>query len=890
MEHKNMSIENLFEELQSSRNGLTEDEANSRFDEHGPNELKERKKVTPLKILLRQFANFIVWVLVAAAIISMVIGEIINFWAILAIILFVVILGFIQEYKAEKAMESLKKMVRPTSKLMRDGKIDEIPTRNIVPGDVLVLESGDRIPADGKIFSSASLKADEAALTGESTSVEKQAEDMVFAGTEIVHGKCKALVTKTGMDTKLGDIAGMIQEEEEKTPLQRNISSLAKNLALLALFASVLTVILGFFSEAPMAEMLIIALALAVASVPEGLPLTLTITLAMGMRRMAERKAIVRKMLGVETLGSTTIICSDKTGTLTKNEMTVERIITNDRSVNVSGAGYDVTGDFSVEDEQIQVQGNKRLETILKAAILCNNATLNKQKDETQLLGDPTELSLLIAGAKADLWKSELEEEYERIDEITFTSDRKMMTTVHQKNDKKIAFSKGAPEVILDKCKHIYKNGKVYELDEDGRSSILDKNHDLARSAYRVLGLASKNLSQSSDVEEEMTFLGLVAMIDPPREEVKEAIATCKKAGIKVAMITGDNQETAKAIGKKIGLFDEDKESINTDDEKLRKVVEDRAITGSELENLSDSELDFLVEKINIYARIKPEQKLRIVKALKNKNNVVAMTGDGVNDAPALKQADIGVAMGIKGTDVAKQSSTMILQDDNFATIVEAVKHGRTIYENIEKFTVYLISRNFTEVILILLGIILLGFEFLPLLALQILFINMFDEIMPSIGLGLDPVREEVMDRGPRDPRETIMKPRNLTLIISVALVNSLAAFLVFLYSNPVENIEFARTMTFATISSMIFFTPFGFRSLEKSVFRLGFLDNKLLVLGVSVTFALTLIAIYIPFINTVFELTPLGLTDWIIPMGVAFGLLLIIEGLKKMVNMVVRE
>ncbi len=637
---------------------------------------------------------------------------------------------------------------------------------------------------------------------------------------------------------------------------------------------------------APLGSMLIIALALAVASVPVGLPFTLTLTLAYGMHKMARQNALIRKMLGVETLGSTTVICTDKTGTLTKNEMTVEKVYVDETFFDITGVGYEPKGDFSVDGAKIDVTKHENLSMLLKAATLCNNAGFEEKQEKWKLIGDPTEISLIVAAAKADMWQDDLENDYRMIEEILFTSERKLMSTVHEKRGEmcKTVFSKGAPEFLLKKCSFIRKRDGVEELTRDEVARILETNHDLASSAYRVLGVAHKEMNEPltpENIEKDLVFLGLVAIIDPAREEAKEAIVTCKKAGIKVVMITGDNDATAKAIAENIGLFDEVGDFGDLTDEKLRRVVADGVITGSELGSLDEEEFESVVEGISIYARMMPQQKVRIVKALQKKGHIVAMTGDGVNDAPALKKADIGIAMGIKGTDVAKESSTMVLQDDNFATIVDAVKQGRAIYANIEKFTCYLVSRNFTEVILIMMGIILLGFDFLPLLALQILFINMFDEVMPAIGLGLDPAREGIMLKRPRDPYEKILKRRNLILIVSMAFVMGMAAFMVFVLDDPANEIEKARTLTFATIVSMILFIPFAFRSLDDSIFKIGFFTNKLLVGGVFGTFLLTLGVMYIPFFQSIFELTPLSVTDWLIPLSVAFAAMVFAEVIK---------
>ncbi len=893
MDFKDADLEDVLENLETSLKGLSIEEVTRRLETCGHNELTGKAKVTPLKVFIDQFSNFIVWLLIAAALISVYMDEKVNFWVIISIVLFVVILGFFQEYRAEMSMEALEKLSRPHARVLRDGDVMDVPTKDIVTGDVLLLETGDSVPADAYIFDIPGLKVDESALTGESVPVEKADHELIYAGTKIVNGKCMAFVTAVGMQTRLGSIAGLIQDEDVLTPLQKKITSLSKTLAFIALLAASIAFVLGMLSGAPLEEMLLITLALAVAAVPVGLPLTLTITLAHGMRYMAKHNAIVRKMLGVETLGSTTVICTDKTGTLTKNEMTIEKIFTDGQLFDVSGSGYGPRGKISLSsatsEEDLDIASNSALSLLLKAGCLCNNASLVQYQGSWKSVGDPTEVSLVVAAAKAGIWQDELYPEYEKIHEIMFTSERKLMTTIHQKDGKRIVYSKGAPEVILQKCSHIERSAGISDIDKDQTLKILDQNMEFARSAYRVLGLAYREVSDGFPVEEvesEMIFLGLVAIIDPEREEAKQSIGLCKQAGIKVVMITGDNEDTAKAIGKKLGISARYRGTSEGMDGKLEEIIEDGAITGEEMQSLSDEEFDSVVEGISIYARVMPEQKLRIVKALQKKGHVVAMTGDGVNDAPALKKADIGISMGLKGTDVARESSLMVLQDDNFKTIVEAVKSGRSIYENIEKFTCYLISRNFTEIILIMLGVTLLGFEFIPLLALQILFINMFDEVMPSIGLSLDPMREEVMDNRPRDPDEKILNQKNLLLVISVALVMGMTCFLVFLLSDPVVYIEKARTMTFATVVSMILFVPFAFRSLERSVLTTGILNNRVMLWGVFVSFLITLSVMYIPFLSDLFELVPLGVSDWFLPVIAAFSTFIFVEFIKKALNL----
>ncbi|MBN2111125.1 MAG: HAD-IC family P-type ATPase [Methanosarcinaceae archaeon] len=883
-------IEEVFASTGSSEEGLNEAQVNERLERYGMNLLKETKRNTARDVLVRQFRNFIIWVLIAAALLSLLVSEVINFWVIMAITSIVIVLGFFQEYRAEKAMESLQSIVQPETTVIRDGKPRKIKTRDVVPGDVLALESGDKVPADAVVFESTALRLDESSLTGESNPVGKTRSSGIFAGTQVVHGKCRAVVVNTGMDTRLGQIAGLIQVEEEETPLQKKIAALSRSLAILALVASLFTFGLGLFQGAPPEEMLLIAIALAVGAVPEGLPLTMTLTLGFGMRRMAQHNAIIRKMLAVETLGSTDVICTDKTGTLTRNEMTVEKILVNENLIELTGSGYIPEGGFLENGQRTDPGTDATALKLLKAIALCNNSSLQKKGDKWEVLGDPTEIALTVAAAKADLWKDDLEDVYPRIKEVVFTSERKLMTTVHENEGDTVSFTKGAPENVLEGCDTIELNGEMVPLDDRMRSNIMEKNLQFASAAYRVLGVAYQDdpdTSSEAAIEDHMTFLGLVTMIDPPREEVKEAMGSALSAGIRVVMITGDNQETAKAIGGNIGLFEYRQQCglpegvMFRDEAKILRIVEDCAVTGEELDELDDEEFEELAEHINIYARTMPEQKLRIVKALQKKGHIVAMTGDGVNDAPALKKADIGIAMGIKGTDVAKESSVMVLQDDNFATIVEAVRRGRAIYQNIEKFTTYLISRNFTEVILILMGITLLGFELVPLLALQILFINMFSEIMPSIGLGLEAPEDGIMDKDPRDPGERILNRRNLVLIISNALVMATAALLVFVYNDPAGNIQLARTLTFATVVSMILFVPSAFRSLDRSIFSMGFFSNRLMVAGVTFSFLLTLSAMYIPFLSRIFELVPLDLQQWLLPLGVAFSAMLIIEVLK---------
>ncbi len=866
----------------SAKAGLSEREAKLRLNQFGKNEIDGYERTTPFRILLRQLTNFILLVLFCGALISFLLAEMVSFWTILGIIAFVIILGFVQEYKAERAMEALRKLVRPTTKVLRGGILQNLSTNLLVPGDILVLEAGDKIPADALIKEAQEVQVDEAAFTGESFSAHKKIGQIILAGTEVLTGRCQAEVVATGMQTKLGQIANLVHKKEEKTPLQLQIRTLAKTLAIVAFGASFLVLILGLVRDAALGQMLFIALALLVAAVPEGLPLTLTLTLAYGMRTLAQEKVLVRKMLGAETLGSTTVICTDKTGTLTKNEMTVEKVFLPGLEIEVTGSGYEPKGSFLLSGKNFF---SPHLKLISQAAALCNNAQLRKESGKWCGVGDPTETALLVMAAKAGLSKDNLEKSFSRRQEILFTAERKIMSTLHKKEGKYWVFSKGALERILNRCNYLASEKGIKRITSKDKAEILSVHQKFASEALRVLAIAYKSSAvMPNNLEGDLIFLGLVGMNDPPREGVKASVELCQRAGISVVMITGDHKETAIAIAKKVGIFKENGPG-HIKDKKLRAIIADHAITGEELDQLSEREFIAVIEDIFIYARIRPEQKLRIVETFKKKGHVVAMTGDGVNDAPALKTAHIGVAMGIKGTDVAKEASTIILQDDHFSTIVDAVRIGRGIRENTEKFTLYLISRNFTEVTLIILALILLGPRFLPLIALQIIFINTFGEVMPAMSLGLDAAREELMFRKPLPPKQRILSKKNWILSLSSALLMAGIAFFVFWLYGPEEQIEKARSMTFITIIGMILFVPFAFRSLKESVLKTGFLSNKLLLLGVVSTFLLTLTAMYLPLFQDIFGLVPLRVVDWLVGIGGAMLALLGIELVKWKVS-----
>ncbi len=845
--------------------GLTQDRAEKKLEEHGKNELEEKDPVTKWKVFKRQFSNVLIWILIAAAGISWIANEMLEFYFINAIIGIIATMGFVQEWKAEQAMEQLQEMTEPQIDVIRDGEVKEVLSKNIVPGDILKLEMGDKIPADAEILENTDLRVDEAILTGESKPVSKQTEDEVYSGTTVVHGRATVKVTATGMDTELGKIADEIQQEDEESPLQKKVDRLGKKLGVFALFSTGLIFALGLNEGAHFTEIIIVTLALAVASIPEGLPLALTLTLSVGMKDMAKNNAIVKKMLAVEGLGSTTTICTDKTGTLTKNEMTVKKLFVDDKELDVTGSGYIPEGEIIDAGKEVEI--NETLEKALKTGLLCNNATLSNEEGHS-INGEPTEGALVVLGAKAGLDKEELDEQYEREKEILFTSERKMMTTVHDVEGSKDAFVKGAPEVVLEKCSSIVVDGEEVKLTEDKREEILQKNQEFAGDALRVLGLAYRTDVEEplteKNVEQDLTFLGLAGMIDPARDEVKQALEECEQAGINVKMVTGDNPTTAKAIAMDIGLTDTPK-----------------VLTGPEIEEMTEEELEEKVPEVDIYARTKPDHKLHIVNALKEDGEIVAMTGDGVNDAPAIKKADVGIGMGIKGTDVTKESSDMILQDDNFETIVSAVGDGRRIYDNIEKFTTYLVSRNFTEIILIALGIALLGFEYLPLLAIQILFLNVIGEEFPAISLGLDPGSDNIMDRPPRNPDVGILHKRNLFFMISMALVMGGTTFVVFMLSNPLEQIDLARTTAFITIMMMII-TANHYRSLDDSIFEIGMFRNRWLV-GALVALVPVILAItYFEPVAGIFDHQPIPLELWPLLVAAAVVPPICLEALKK--------
>jgi Ca2+-transporting ATPase len=750
MEWHSSSIDNVLKELKTQKEGLTKEEAAFRLQKYGLNEIKEKDGVSKLKIFLSQFRSPLVWILLAALIISLIAKESTDAIVIGVVLLINSVLGFGQEYKAEKAIASLKKMEAEKAEVIRNNEKRMIDAKELVPGDIIVIDEGDKIPADCRILEEYDLATIEAPLTGESRTVEKDAAavkessivaerfSMLYKGTMAVRGRSIAVVCETGMGTQFGKIAGMLQDvEQKKIPLNTQLEKLGKWIGIGVLFLCAIVFVATYLRNGNLWETALFSIALAVAAVPEGLPAIATISFALGVQKMAKKHALIRKLPSVETLGSTTVICTDKTGTLTMNEMTVRKIYCSKEIIDVEGAGYSPEGNFSSKPAGI--------EFLLKAGMLCNNAALQGQS----AIGDPTEASLIVSAMKFGLKREDIEKEMPRINEIPFSSERKMMTTLHKHEKSTIAFSKGSPDTILQKCTKIFYNGRIRPITRIEKNEIMKANESFAKEALRVLAFAFKPVTQKETCEKEMIFLGLQGMIDPPRKEAKDSLLKCEEAGIRVIMITGDQLLTAEAIAKEIGITG-------------------KAVSGEELEKMNEKELLSAVKEVNIYARVSPEHKLRIINSLKRAGNVVAMTGDGINDAPALKQADIGIAVG-SGTDVAKEASDMILVDDNFATIVGAVEEGRAIYDNIRKFSAFLLSCNLAEVLIVFVAV-MLGMP-LPFIAIQILWINLVTDSFPALAMGVDSAGKDIMKKKPRNPKEHIVSRSVGASIIALAII-----------------------------------------------------------------------------------------------------------------------
>ncbi len=871
-----LSTKEIEESLKTNLSGgISSVEAGLRLQKYGPNQLKEKKGRSPLSIFWEQFNDFIIWVLIAAALVSGFLQEWIDAFAIIAIVILNSILGFIQEYRAEKSLAALKKLSSPSSKVIRNHQHNIIPSSELVPGDLIELEAGDSIPADSRlVWVSSNFNVQEASLTGESLPVAKTVLvldkkevsladriNMVYMGTFVASGKAKAIIAETGMQTELGKIADMVQEiEQEDTPLQKKLNQFGKWIVYLCFGLVGLVFLLEWIRGGKLIDVFLTAVSLAVAAIPEGLPAVVTIALALGVHRMVKRHALIRKLPSVETLGCTTVICSDKTGTLTKNEMTVKVIFAGGKLFDVTGVGYTPKGEFLFNKERINPLEEPDLKETLRCAVLCNAAQLTATGDTYKVIGDPTEGALLTAAAKANIWKEGLSKEFSFIDEIPFDSDRKKMTIIRQNNNKVIAFVKGAPDVLLHDCTNIEEKGVSRTLTGQDKTNIQKINDDLAYKAMRVLAVAYRILDKTSDkyhakeIEQGLTFVGLIAMIDPPREEVKKAIEECKTAGIKTVMITGDHKNTAIAIARELGFFNDDS----------------LALSGEELDNLTDNALYDGVQRVAVYARVSPEHKLRIVRAWRGHGEIVAMTGDGVNDAPAVKEADIGIAMGITGTDVTKEVSDMVITDDNFASIVAAVEEGRGIYDNIKKFIHYLLSCNSGEILVMFVSS-LIGFP-VPLLPVQILWVNIVTDGLPALALGVDPIDPNVMHRPPYKSNEgVITKERGLLMLLQGSFI-AFCCLLAFVFVLFIEKsgIVRARTAAFIVLSCSELFHSFNCRSMTKSLFKIGIFTNKKLILANLISFLLQMAVVYIPFAQKIFKTEALGFTDWLLVIGIS--------------------
>ncbi|MDD5699983.1 MAG: cation-transporting P-type ATPase [Candidatus Nanoarchaeia archaeon] len=860
--------------------GLTSREAKRKLAEFGYNELKETRLASPFQIFLRQIkGNFMIYFLLAAMILSFLVGKAITAYTILGDVILVIVVGFVQEYKAEKVIKSLRSMIMPVSIVIRDGVEKEVPSKELVTGDIVVLRQGEKIPADCFILEEKNIMTDESILTGESKPVEKSAlrddkyadRNMLFMGTFIVNGRCVAQVSNTGMNTKFGQISSMISTAEKELPLQKKMNKITRFIAIVAVAFSLLTgtfMLLGKpITQNLFFDAVILFIALTVSAFPEGFPVVMITALSSGAYRMAKKNAIVNRMSIIETLGDTTVICSDKTGTITKGEMTVRKIFADGRIFDVSGVGYKGEGKFCHDDEKINPGKESVLDLLLKASVMCNDANIQRTGEDKDyhVLGTPTEGALLIAASKAEIYSEDLK--FSREEEIPFSSERKIMSVLCSYNREKYVFSKGASEILIQKCKFIQRHDGIFRITEKEREKILEINRQMNSRGLRTLGIACKKVKtfEKDHFEEDLVLLGIAGMEDPPREEVRESIQLCLNSGIKVKMITGDNRETAIAIASQIGL-------------------RGRVLEGKQLDTMTEQELARIVDTIVIFSRVRPEHKLKIVKALKINGEIVTMTGDGVNDAPALKESHIGVAMGKTGTDVSREVSDLILKDDNFATIVEAIKEGRTIFKNIRKFVSYQLSCSYAELFIVSIGLLLaplFGWQVPLLLAMQILFMNLVTDDFPAIMLSLTPASLDVMEEKPRKKREILNKSLVIWFVIAGFFQMSLTILAFYLAHNVLgQSFEAARTTAMLTLIIMQITNAYNFVSFRRAVNLKTFIVNKYLFWASVISLTATAIIIYTP-VNIIFETAPVSFTDWLIAMAAGLIIILVFNLLK---------
>ena len=844
--------------------GLTNEEAQKRSEKYGSNRLEGGKEKSIFQMMLEQLKDFLVIILIIAAVISIVLGEALEGIIILAIVVLNTILGVYQENKASNALKALKEMASPHAKVLRNGQIVEVASSDVVPGDITILEAGDYIPADLRLIETVNLKIDEAALTGESVPVEKDANvvlpmdaglgdriNSAYMGTVITYGRGKGLITDIGMQTQMGNIADMLNETpDESTPLQKKLDRLGKLLGIVCLAICGIIFLLGLWHGMELFDIFMTSVSLAVAAIPEGLTVVVTVVLAMGMQKMVKCNAIIKRLSAVETLGSTTVICSDKTGTLTQNKMTIQKLYDAEKEYLVSGSGYSPKGEVTDMDGK---KASDSVTKLIEGGLLCNDSIYNPE--EETIIGDPTEGAMVVLAHKCNMEKNEWEKKYPRIQEIPFDSDRKLMSTFHDINGELVMYTKGAPDELLKRCTHVEIAGEVQELSKGKRDEILAKNKEFAESALRVIGVAYrlvKKVDTSLEAENDLIFVGLLGMIDPPREEAKEAIDICKAAGIQVKMITGDHKITASAIGNQLGI------------------VTEGTVEGREISDMTEEQLCECVKHTSVFARVSPEHKVRLVDAVRANGNIAAMTGDGVNDAPSLKHADIGVAMGITGTDVSKEAADMILTDDNFASIVKAVAEGRTIYSNIRKVVGFLLSCNIGEILVILFA--MLSNLPVPLVAIQLLSINLITDAFPAFALGMEKEEPGVMQKHPRDPAEPIVdKKMSIAVIIqSVALaLGTLASFIYGYYVH--DSLDVARSACFFTLVLGELLRAYSARSESRSIFKMRIFENGYLNKCVLVSILFMLACIYVPVLNPVFSTVPLNFDEMLMALVFAF-------------------
>jgi len=872
------SVEQILAALSTGASGLSDDEAARRLAQYGPNELQAFERASGWQTLFAQFKNVLILILLSATILSGLLGHALEAAVIAVIVFFAVLLGFIQEFRAERALEALRRMAAPLGHVIRSGVERALAARELVPGDLIVLRAGDRVPADARITLAVNLSIDEAALTGESAAVHKihdalpdpglpigDRRNMGYAGTLVTYGRGQAVVVETGMSTEFGKISTLVQTVEAgRTPLQENLDRLGRTLGKAALVIVTMIVALGLWRGQPLLDMLIFGIALAVAVVPEALPAVVTISLAIGVRRMVKRNALVRRLPVVETLGSTSVICSDKTGTLTKNEMTVRRLFVACRTITVSGAGYEPAGQFTDGTEAINADQVGVLQELLRASVLSSDARLVNDQGQWRIEGDPTEGALVVAAAKAGIDRSAIDELAPRLAEIPFTSERRRMTTLHDARGRRVAYSKGAADIIAADSAFWTDGSEESVFTPAIRGIFREEERRMAAEGLRVLAIAMKVGASLDNAEQDMTFLGLVGIMDPPRAEAKSAVQTCLDAGIIPVMITGDHPVTAQAVATELGIL-----------------TTGRVVTGRDLDAMSDEDLERQVPDISVYARVSPADKLRVVTAWQKRGQVVAMTGDGVNDAPALKKADVGIAMGISGTDVSKEAAAITLLDDNFASIVAAVEEGRIVFSNIKKYLAYLLSSNVGE-ILLMAGASLAGLP-LPLTAVQLLYVNLATDGLPALALAVDPPESDLMQRKPRDPRFGIFTRPLLIMLLVGGVWSAVANLGLFTWAlRSGRPLDESVTMTFVSLVLIQFFNAYSYRSDRQSVVHRPFANRWLNLAIVWETILLTLI-VYVPWFHGPFKTFALSATDWVVVVAVALTIVPVLEIAKWM-------